>query len=105
MRRAGRRPDRWGRDGERVAGVERTLVGGECLYRGVLVGGRTSGASGGEMLSMLGVAIAGGVPTERLRHMIYAYPTFHRGVEGAPLALLQAFAPAASAEGPGRTMR
>jgi hypothetical protein len=23
------------------------------------------------------------VPTERLRQMIYAYPTFHRGIEDA----------------------
>lgn len=55
---------------------------------GVLIGGTTSGPSGGEMLSMLSVAVAGKVPTERLRHMIWAYPTFHRGIEGA----LQAFA-------------
>jgi hypothetical protein len=29
------------------------------------------------------VAIHGRVPTDRLRHMIYAYPTFHRAVEDA----------------------
>jgi hypothetical protein len=29
------------------------------------------------------VAVHAEVPTERLRHMIYAYPTFHRGIEGA----------------------
>jgi pyruvate/2-oxoglutarate dehydrogenase complex dihydrolipoamide dehydrogenase (E3) component len=54
---------------------------------GVLIGGTTSGPSGGEMLSMLSVAVAGKVPTERLRHMIWAYPTFHRGIEGALQAL------------------
>jgi pyruvate/2-oxoglutarate dehydrogenase complex dihydrolipoamide dehydrogenase (E3) component len=56
---------------------------------GVLIGGTTSGPSGGEMLSMLSVAVAGKVPTERLRHMIWAYPTFHRGIEGALQALAE----------------
>jgi pyruvate/2-oxoglutarate dehydrogenase complex dihydrolipoamide dehydrogenase (E3) component len=59
----------------------------EDADRGVLVGGSTSGPSGGEMISMLCVAVATGVPTERLRHMIWAYPTFHRGIEGALDAL------------------
>jgi pyruvate/2-oxoglutarate dehydrogenase complex dihydrolipoamide dehydrogenase (E3) component len=63
--------------------------------RGVLLGGTTAGPSGGEMLSMLSVAISCGVPTERLRHLIYAYPTFHRGIEGALAALAEeAMAPA-----------
>jgi pyruvate/2-oxoglutarate dehydrogenase complex dihydrolipoamide dehydrogenase (E3) component len=56
---------------------------------GVLIGGSTSGPSGGEMLSMLCVAVAAEVPTERLRHMIWAYPTFHRGIEGALQALAE----------------
>jgi pyruvate/2-oxoglutarate dehydrogenase complex dihydrolipoamide dehydrogenase (E3) component len=56
---------------------------------GVLIGGSTSGPSGGEMLSMLCVAVAAEVPTERLRHMIWAYPTFHRGIEGALEALAE----------------
>jgi pyruvate/2-oxoglutarate dehydrogenase complex dihydrolipoamide dehydrogenase (E3) component len=56
---------------------------------GVLIGGTTSGPSGGEMLSMLSVAVAAKVPTERLRHMIWAYPTFHRGIEGALQALAE----------------
>jgi pyruvate/2-oxoglutarate dehydrogenase complex dihydrolipoamide dehydrogenase (E3) component len=55
----------------------------EDAERGVLVGGTTAGPSGGEMISMLCVAVAAGVPTETLRHMIWAYPTFHRGIEGA----------------------
>ena len=59
----------------------------EDAERGVLVGGTTAGPSGGEMLSMLSVAVSAEVPVERLRHMIYAYPTFHRGVEGALQAL------------------
>jgi len=48
--------------------------------RGVLVGATSAGPWGGEVLSGLAVAIHGEVPVERLRHMIYAYPTFHRGI-------------------------
>lgn len=59
----------------------------EDAERGVLLGGSTAGPSGGEMVSMLCVAVAMEVPTERLRHMIWAYPTFHRGIEGALQAL------------------
>lgn len=45
---------------------------------GVLVGATSAGPSGGEMLSALTVAVHARVPTEQLRRMIYAYPTFHR---------------------------
>lgn len=31
----------------------------------------------------IAVAVHGQVPVERPRHMIYAYPTFHRGIEDA----------------------
>lgn len=48
--------------------------------RGVLVGATSAGPWGGEVLSGLAVAIHGEVPVDRLRHMIYAYPTFHRGI-------------------------
>jgi pyruvate/2-oxoglutarate dehydrogenase complex dihydrolipoamide dehydrogenase (E3) component len=48
--------------------------------RGVLVGGTSVGPTGGEVLSALAVAVHGKVPTDRLRHMIYAYPTFHRAI-------------------------
>jgi len=48
--------------------------------RGVLVGATTVGPSGGEMISALVVAVHAAVPLERLRSMIYAYPTFHRGI-------------------------
>jgi pyruvate/2-oxoglutarate dehydrogenase complex dihydrolipoamide dehydrogenase (E3) component len=41
------------------------------------------GPVGGEVLSMLTLAIHGDVPTAELRRMIYAYPTFHRAVEDA----------------------
>ncbi len=51
----------------------------EDADRGVLVGATAVGPSGGEMLSMLVTAIHAEVPTDTLRSMIYAYPTFHRG--------------------------
>ncbi|MGH9252121.1 MAG: NAD(P)/FAD-dependent oxidoreductase, partial [Acidimicrobiales bacterium] len=41
------------------------------------------GPSGGEVLGLLTLAVHAAVPTDRLRQMIYAYPTFHRGVEDA----------------------
>ncbi|MEV1290388.1 NAD(P)/FAD-dependent oxidoreductase [Micromonospora sp. NPDC049679] len=51
--------------------------------RGVLVGATSAGPAGGEVLGALVVAVHGEVPLEKLRHMIYAYPTFHRGIEDA----------------------
>jgi pyruvate/2-oxoglutarate dehydrogenase complex dihydrolipoamide dehydrogenase (E3) component len=51
--------------------------------RGVLVGGTTMGPGGGEVLGALSVAVHGEVPIATLRSMIYAYPTFHRGIEDA----------------------
>lgn len=41
------------------------------------------GPVGGEVLSMFSVAVHARVPTSTLREVIYAYPTFHRGVEDA----------------------
>ncbi|EMF01675.1 NAD(P)/FAD-dependent oxidoreductase [Streptomyces mobaraensis NBRC 13819 = DSM 40847] len=55
----------------------------EDVDRGILVGATTAGPAGGEMLYGLAVAVQAEVPVETLRHMIYAYPTFHRGVEDA----------------------
>ncbi|MBV8979464.1 MAG: NAD(P)/FAD-dependent oxidoreductase [Acidimicrobiia bacterium] len=55
----------------------------EDRRRGVLVGATSVGPVGGEVLSMLTLAIEAGIPCDDLRHMIYAYPTFHRGVEDA----------------------
>jgi len=55
--------------------------------RGVLVGATSAGPVGGEVLSMLTVAVHAEVPLQSLRHMIYAYPTFHRAVEPAVRAL------------------
>ena len=50
---------------------------------GTLVGATSAGPVGGEVLSMLTLAVHARVPVQRLREMIYAYPTFHRGVEDA----------------------
>ncbi len=55
----------------------------EDAGRGVLVGATSVGPSGGEVLGLLTLAVYAEVPTHRLRHMIYAYPTFHRAVEAA----------------------
>ena len=55
----------------------------EDAGRGVLVGATSAGPTGGEVLSMLTLAIHAEIPVERLRRMIYAYPTFHRAVEAA----------------------
>jgi pyruvate/2-oxoglutarate dehydrogenase complex dihydrolipoamide dehydrogenase (E3) component len=41
------------------------------------------GPHGGEVLGMLTLAVHAQVPVAQLRTMIYAYPTFHRGVEDA----------------------
>jgi pyruvate/2-oxoglutarate dehydrogenase complex dihydrolipoamide dehydrogenase (E3) component len=51
--------------------------------RGVLIGATSAGPAGGEVLGALAVAVHGQLPLDRLRHMIYAYPTFHRGIEDA----------------------
>ena len=51
--------------------------------RGVLVGATSVGPTGGEVLSMLTLAVHAEIPVDVLRHMIYAYPTFHRTVEDA----------------------
>jgi len=50
---------------------------------GVLVGATSAGPAGGEVLSALAVAVHGRVPISVLAEMIYAYPTFHRGIEDA----------------------
>jgi pyruvate/2-oxoglutarate dehydrogenase complex dihydrolipoamide dehydrogenase (E3) component len=59
----------------------------EDAGRGVLVGATSAGPWGGEVLGPLVLAVHAAVPTERLREMIYAYPTFHRGIEDALRAL------------------
>lgn len=51
--------------------------------RGVLVGATAMGPAGGEVLGALAVAVHAEIPIQTLRSMIYAYPTFHRGIEDA----------------------
>ncbi len=51
--------------------------------RGHLVGATSVGPVGGEVLGMLTLAMHEQVPTDHLRETIYAYPTFHRGIEDA----------------------
>ena len=55
----------------------------EDRVRGVLVGATSAGPTGGEVLSMLTLAVHERTTVERLRSMIFAYPTFHRAVEAA----------------------
>jgi pyruvate/2-oxoglutarate dehydrogenase complex dihydrolipoamide dehydrogenase (E3) component len=55
----------------------------EDADRGQLVGATSVGPVGGEVLGMLTLAVHERVPTDHLRQMIYAYPTFHRGIEDA----------------------
>jgi pyruvate/2-oxoglutarate dehydrogenase complex dihydrolipoamide dehydrogenase (E3) component len=61
-------------------GVIKLVADGE---RGVLVGATVVGPCGGEVLGLLTLAVHVGVPLADLRSMIWAYPTFHRGVEDA----------------------
>ncbi len=51
--------------------------------RGVLVGATAMGPNAGEVLGVLTLAVHARTPIEELRAMIYAYPTFHRGIEDA----------------------
>jgi len=51
--------------------------------RQVLVGATAVGPHGGEVLGLLTLAVHARVPVATLRQMIYAYPTFHKGVEDA----------------------
>ncbi|WP_308030981.1 hypothetical protein [Streptomyces sp. CoH27] len=51
--------------------------------RGVLVGATSAGPAGGEVLYGLNVAVHAEVPVDRLQHMIYTVPTFHRTIEAA----------------------
>jgi pyruvate/2-oxoglutarate dehydrogenase complex dihydrolipoamide dehydrogenase (E3) component len=50
---------------------------------GVLVGASTMGPAAGEVLGLLVLAVKEKVPISALRDLIYPYPTFVRGLEGA----------------------
>ena len=52
----------------------------EDADRQVLVGATTMGPRGGDLLGIFELAIKNQIPTDDLRHLIYAYPTFYRGV-------------------------
>jgi pyruvate/2-oxoglutarate dehydrogenase complex dihydrolipoamide dehydrogenase (E3) component len=51
----------------------------EDADRGVLVGATTMGPRGGDLLGLFELAIKLQIPSDELRHLIYAYPTFYRG--------------------------
>ncbi|MEV5540387.1 NAD(P)/FAD-dependent oxidoreductase [Saccharopolyspora shandongensis] len=51
--------------------------------RGILVGATVVAPAGGEIVGALAVAVHAEVPVQRLREMIFAYPTFHRAIEAA----------------------
>lgn len=51
--------------------------------RNLLVGATSAGPAGGEVLGLLVLAVHARIPISSLRSMIYAYPTFHRGIEDA----------------------
>jgi pyruvate/2-oxoglutarate dehydrogenase complex dihydrolipoamide dehydrogenase (E3) component len=65
------------------SGTEGFITVVEDADRGVLVGATTMGPAGGEVLGALVVAVHAQVPVDVLRSMIYAYPTFHRGIQAA----------------------
>ncbi|MCP4957718.1 MAG: NAD(P)/FAD-dependent oxidoreductase [Actinomycetia bacterium] len=48
-----------------------------------LIGATSVGPVGGEVLGLLSLAVHARVPIRTLKSMIYAYPTFHKGVEDA----------------------
>jgi len=51
----------------------------EDADRGVLVGATAMGPRGGDLLGIFELAIKLQIPSDELRHLIYAYPTFYRG--------------------------
>ncbi len=56
---------------------------------GVLVGATAVGPAGGEVMGVLALAVHARVLVTTLRSMMYAYPTFHRGIEDALKNLLK----------------
>lgn len=52
-------------------------------HTGTLIGGASVGPAGGEVLSMLTLAIQERIPVEHLRQMIYPFPSFHAAVKDA----------------------
>jgi pyruvate/2-oxoglutarate dehydrogenase complex dihydrolipoamide dehydrogenase (E3) component len=56
----------------------------------LLVGALSAGPTGGEVLSALALAVHARVPVSQFESMIYAYPTFHRGIQDAVRDLREA---------------
>lgn len=54
---------------------------------GMLLGATSAGPTGGEVLGALAVVVHARVPVTALESMIYAYPTFHRGILDAVRAV------------------
>ena len=55
----------------------------EDADRSVLIGATSAGPTGGDVLSLLQLAVRAEVPVATLRNMPYAYPTFYRAIEDA----------------------
>jgi pyruvate/2-oxoglutarate dehydrogenase complex dihydrolipoamide dehydrogenase (E3) component len=66
------------------AGLVKLVVDAQ---RDLLVGATAAGPAGGEVLAVLALAVHARVPIRTLRRMIFAYPTFARGVLDALAAL------------------
>lgn len=58
---------------ERAGGATRALVARSTSV----------GPVGGEVLGLLSLAVHVRIPVPTVRSMIFAYPTFHRGIEDA----------------------
>jgi len=53
-----------------------------------IVGATTMGPRGGDILGIFELAIKARIPADELTHLIYAYPTFYRGVGEAIAAAI-----------------
>lgn len=51
--------------------------------RDILVGATSVGPVGGEVLRLILLAVHATIPVRTVRSMIFAYPTFHKGIEDA----------------------
>jgi len=49
----------------------------------IVVGATSAGPHGGEVLGLLSLAVHAKISTAQMRQMIFAYPTFHKGIEDA----------------------
>ena len=49
--------------------------------REILVGATVVGPAGGEIMSLLALAVHAEVPIRTLLHLHFAYPTYHRAIE------------------------